>query len=92
LEADYELTRPVAQKCPREAFWYAMQWKIETLHKILKSGCKAETSKLRTAERIVILIAVLCILSWRFLDDHDESVGTSGFAISGRYQHRNTRA
>lgn len=45
--------------------WYTTRWKIETFHKILKSGCKAEESKLRTAERIVNLIAVLCILSWR---------------------------
>jgi hypothetical protein len=34
--------------------WYAMRWRIETFHKILKSGCRAEASKLRTAERIVI--------------------------------------
>lgn len=45
--------------------WYAMRWKIETYHKILKSGCKAEQSKLRTAERLVNLIAIFCILSWR---------------------------
>ena len=45
--------------------WYAMRWRIETFHKILKSGCRAEASKLRTAERIVNLIAVFCILSWR---------------------------
>jgi hypothetical protein len=45
--------------------WYAMRWKIETFHKILKSGCRAEASKLRAAERIVKLIAVFCILSWR---------------------------
>jgi Transposase DDE domain len=45
--------------------WYAQRWKIETFHKILKSGCKAEESKLRTAERLVNLIAVLCLLSWR---------------------------
>jgi hypothetical protein len=45
--------------------WYAMRWKIEMFHKILKSGCKAEESKLRTAERLVNLIAVLCLLSWR---------------------------
>jgi hypothetical protein len=45
--------------------WYAMCWKIETYHKILKSGCKAEDSKLRTAERLVNLIAMFCILSWR---------------------------
>ncbi|WP_247807961.1 MULTISPECIES: IS4 family transposase [unclassified Bradyrhizobium] len=27
--------------------WYAMRWKIEMCHKILKSGCRAEDSKLR---------------------------------------------
>ena len=45
--------------------WYASRWKVETYHKILKSGCKAEESRLRTAERLVNLIAVFCILSWR---------------------------
>ena len=45
--------------------WYAMRWKIETFHKILKSGCQAEQSKLRTAERLVNLLAMFCILSWR---------------------------
>jgi hypothetical protein len=45
--------------------WYAQRWKIETFHKILKSGCRAEDAKLRTAERLVNLIAILCILSWR---------------------------
>jgi hypothetical protein len=45
--------------------WYAMRWKIEVFHKILKSGCKAEESKLRTAQRLANLIAVFCILSWR---------------------------
>src|SRR3954466_5419842 len=45
--------------------WYALRWKIEVFHKILKSGCKAEESKLRTAQRLANLIAVFCILSWR---------------------------
>ena len=45
--------------------WYSLRWKIETFHKIMKSGCKAEESKLRTAERLVNLLAVLSILSWR---------------------------
>ena len=45
--------------------WYAMRWKIETFHKILKSGFKAEDVKLRAAERIVNLIAIFCVLSWR---------------------------
>lgn len=45
--------------------WYAMRWKVEVFHKILKSGCKAEEAKLRTAQRLANLIAVFCILSWR---------------------------
>jgi hypothetical protein len=45
--------------------WYALRWKIETFHKILKSGCQAEQSKLRTAERLVNLLAMFCILGWR---------------------------
>ena len=45
--------------------WYALRWKIEVFHKILKSGCKAEESQLRTAQRLTNLIAVFCILSWR---------------------------
>jgi hypothetical protein len=45
--------------------WYSMRWKIETFHKILKSGCKAEESRLRSAARLANLIAVFCILSWR---------------------------
>ena len=44
---------------------YALRWQIETFHKILKSGCQAERSKLRTAERLVNLLATFCILSWR---------------------------
>jgi hypothetical protein len=45
--------------------WYALRWKIEVFHNILKTGCKAEESKLRTAERLVNLIATFCIMSWR---------------------------
>jgi hypothetical protein len=45
--------------------WYALRWKIEVFHKILKSGCKAEDSRLRTAERLVNLISIFCIISWR---------------------------
>lgn len=45
--------------------WYALRWKIETFHKVLKSGCKAEALKLRAAERLVNVISVFCILGWR---------------------------
>src|SRR5262245_35074084 len=32
--------------------WYAQRFKIETYHKVLKSGCRAEQARLRTAERL----------------------------------------
>ncbi|MDV7213997.1 transposase [Azotobacter beijerinckii] len=54
---------------PQEAIeklgWYALRWKIESFHKILKSGCRAEEARLRTAERLVNLIALFCIIAWR---------------------------
>ena len=47
--------------------WYALRWKIEVFHKILKSGCRAEDAKLRTADRLANLVAVFCIVSWRVM-------------------------
>ncbi len=44
---------------------YALGWEIKMFHKILKSGCRAEAARLRTVERLVRLVAVFCILSWR---------------------------
>jgi hypothetical protein len=38
--------------------WYALRWKIEVFHEILKSGCKAQESKLRTAQRLTNLISL----------------------------------
>jgi hypothetical protein len=37
----------------------------ETYHKVLKSGCQAEQARLRTAERLTNLLAVLCAVGWR---------------------------
>jgi hypothetical protein len=47
--------------------WYATRWKIETFHKVLKSGCRTEESRLRSAERIANLLALFCIIAWRIL-------------------------
>jgi hypothetical protein len=44
--------------------WYSMRWRIEEFHRILKSGCKVEAARLRTAERLAKLIAVFRIVSW----------------------------
>lgn len=45
--------------------WYAMRWKIETFHKVLKSGCKVENSLLRTASRLTNFSAMCCVVGWR---------------------------
>lgn len=66
---EWKLITDLSVTSRREAIekldWYAMRWKIETFHKILKSGCKAEDSRLRTADRLANLVSVLCIISWR---------------------------
>jgi hypothetical protein len=66
---DWKLITDLPVRSRQEAIeklaWYALRWKIEVFHKILKSGCKAEASKLRTAERLVNLIAIFCLLAWR---------------------------
>lgn len=59
--------------------WYKQRWKIELYFKIIKSGFKAEESKLRTAERITKLLSMFCILAWRvhwitFLHREDEKI------------------
>src|SRR3954471_20262501 len=65
LEADHRLITDLPVRSHGAAVeklrWYALRWKIEVFHKILKSGCRAEASRLRTAERLVRLIAVFCI-------------------------------
>ncbi|WP_199444750.1 IS4 family transposase [Acidocella aminolytica] len=45
--------------------WYALRWKIEIFHKIMKSGCRAEDARLQTAERLVKLLALIAVVSWR---------------------------
>ena len=66
---DWKLVTDLAVTSPEEAIeklrWYAQRWKIELFHKILKSGCRVEAARLRTAERLTKLIAMSCILSWR---------------------------
>jgi hypothetical protein len=66
---DWKLLTDLPVRSRREAIekleWYAQRWKIEMFHQVLQSGCKAEESRLRAAERLVNLVAVLCILSWR---------------------------
>jgi hypothetical protein len=66
---DWKLVTDLPLISPEEAVeklqWYAQRWKVELFHRILKSGCRVEAARLRTAERLTKLIAVFCILSWR---------------------------
>lgn len=66
---EWKLITDLPVNSPQEAIeklnWYAQRWKIEVFHKILKSGCRAEDAKLQTADRLVNLIAIFCIISWR---------------------------
>ncbi len=45
--------------------WYALKWRIEVFHKILKSDLKAESLKFEDAQRLVNTTSVFCILGWR---------------------------
>jgi hypothetical protein len=65
LLTDFEV-KTFEQACEKIT-WYALRWKIEVFHKILKSGCRAEDAKLRTADRLANLVAVFCIVSWRVM-------------------------
>lgn len=45
--------------------WYATRWKIETYFNVLKSGCKIESSRLQTAQRLANLVALCSVVAWR---------------------------
>ena len=45
--------------------WYCCRWQIEVFHKIIKSGCRVESSRLQTAKRIQNYITLMCIVAWR---------------------------
>ncbi len=45
--------------------WYCLRWRIETWHKVLKSGLRVEDCRLATAERLIRYLAVMSIVAWR---------------------------
>jgi hypothetical protein len=45
--------------------WYCLRWRIETWHKVLKSGLQVEECRLSTADRLVRYLAVMSIVAWR---------------------------
>jgi hypothetical protein len=55
----------------------------QTFHKIMKSGCRAEQSKLRTAARLVNLLDVLRPRLADLLADHVEPLDSKGATDTG---------
>ena len=45
--------------------WYALRWKAEVFHKVMKSGCRAEEARLETADRLAKFLALTAVVSWR---------------------------
>jgi hypothetical protein len=44
---------------------YALRWKAEQFQKAMRSGYRAEESRLQTAERLVKFLALIKVVSWR---------------------------
>ncbi len=53
-----------AEKCLR---WYALRWRIEDWHRVLKSGCRIEAIAHETADRLRRAIAINLVIAWRIM-------------------------
>jgi hypothetical protein len=47
--------------------WYARRWKIEVLHKVLKSGCNVEGRQLQTRQRLDRALMLALVVAWRVM-------------------------
>jgi hypothetical protein len=47
--------------------WYCTRWQIEVYHKVIKSGCKVEDCRLKTANRLQNYIALMNVVAWRLM-------------------------
>ena len=52
---------------------YKLRWRIEDFHLVLKSGCHAEKTQLKTAERITKLVGFLAPVAIRILQLRDKA-------------------
>ena len=57
-------SRRQALRCLR---WYALRWRIEEWHRVLKSGCHIESHQHQTAEKLARAIAVDTVIAWRVM-------------------------
>lgn len=47
--------------------WYALRWRIEDWHRVLKSGCRIEGLAHQTSERLKRAIAINLVIAWRIM-------------------------
>jgi hypothetical protein len=47
--------------------YYEQRWRIEELHKVLKTGCRVEFRQLQTAQRLERMVAVSSVVATRLL-------------------------
>jgi hypothetical protein len=60
-------TLPVttAQEAIQMVHWYAVRWRIEVFHKIVKSVCRAESHQEETAQRLERMLMFDLVVAWR---------------------------
>lgn len=51
----------------RRIGWYCYRWRIEDWHRVLKSGCCVEASRLKTIDRLKREIAIDMVVAWRVM-------------------------
>lgn len=47
--------------------WYTVRWQIEEYHRVLKSGCQAESRQLESASSLTNVLMVDLLIAWRVL-------------------------
>ena len=47
--------------------WYALRWRVERFHFVLKSGCRIERLQLAHVDRLTRALATYSIVAWRLL-------------------------
>lgn len=63
-------TMPVTSEaeCKEKITWYTKRWRIEELHRAVKSGCKIEARQLRSARRLMSCMAIDLVVGYHMLD------------------------
>ena len=62
-------TEPIdgVEDARRLTAWYALRWRIELLHRVLKSGCKVENRQIHDVEKLKAFIALDLVIASHLL-------------------------